>query len=72
MPAQSSFPRQFKEYYSIHETIHALLSESNGDSVDVDQVARRVREAHPDLGMGSETLLAAIEQAIKSQGAQQR
>ena len=72
MPAQNPFPKLLGGYYAIHATIRALLSASNGDPVDLDQVTRQVREAHPDLGMLPATLRAAIKQAIRSQGVQQR
>jgi hypothetical protein len=61
----SQFPRLFHEYYAIHETIHAILHETNGGPVDVAEIEQRVKEAHPDLGMGPATLTAAIRQAIK-------
>jgi hypothetical protein len=65
MPTQPSFPKRFSEYYAIHETIHIVLSESNGGPVDMDYVARRVKEKHPELDMGPATLAAAIRQAMK-------
>jgi hypothetical protein len=72
MPAQTSIPKLFDDYYAIHATIRALLSASNSSAVDVEQVAMQVREAHPDLGMLPATLRAAIKQAIRSRGAQQQ
>ena len=59
----SQFPRLFREYYTIHKTINTILSETNGGPLQVDEVARRVREKHPDLGMGPATLAAAIRHA---------
>jgi len=53
----------FREYYSIHETIHTILNETNAAPLEVDEVARRVRARHPDLGMAPATLAAAIRQA---------
>lgn len=61
----SQFPKLFREYYAIHETIHAILRESNGASLAVTEIERRVKDAHPDLDMGPATLAAAIRQAIK-------
>jgi hypothetical protein len=68
MSTQPSFPQIFN-YYAIHDTIRDLVSASNGDPVDVDQVARQVREAYPDLGMLPATLRAAIKRVIRSQSA---
>ena len=59
------FPKLFHEYYAIHETIHAILGESNGGQLEVSEVARRVKEKHPDLEMGPATLSAAIKQAVQ-------
>jgi len=65
----SAFPKLFAQYCAIHETIHAVLGETNGAPVELDEVERRVREAHPDLAMGPATLAAAIKQAITDAGA---
>ena len=65
MSTQPSFPTLFHEYYAIHETIHAILRETNGGRVTQEDVAGRVREKHPDLDMGPETLIAAINQAMR-------
>jgi hypothetical protein len=61
----SQFPRLFHEYFAIHETIHSILGETNGGPLEVTEIERRVKEAHPDLGMGPATLTAAIRQAMK-------
>ena len=59
----SHFPKLFRLYYSIHETIHAILSEHGAIGWDTDEVARRVRQQHPNLDMPPDTLAAAIQQA---------
>ena len=64
----SAFPKLFKQYYAIHETIHAVLSETNGAPVEVTEIESRVRGAHPDLEMEPATLTAAIRQAVKDAG----
>lgn len=72
MPTQPAFPKLFHEYYAIHETIHAILGETNGDRMEVNYVVRRVRQDHPELDMGPATLVAAIKQAMQNVvGAQQ-
>jgi hypothetical protein len=59
----SQFPKLFHEYYAIHETIHAILRE--GNALEPTTIEWRVKETHPELSMGPETLAAAIRQAIK-------
>jgi hypothetical protein len=46
-----------------------FLSETNGAPLGVAEIERRVKEAHPNLDMGSATLNAAIKQAIKDSAA---
>ena len=60
----SQFPKLFHQYYAIHETIHAILHETNGAPLESDDIERRLKEAHPDLEMGPATLAAAIRQAV--------
>ena len=68
----SQFPKLFRQYYLIHETIHAALSESNGGPIEITEIERRVRETHPDLSMKPTTLADAIKQAAKDAGAMLR
>jgi hypothetical protein len=61
----SAFPKLFKQYYAIHETIHGILHETNGAEPELAEIERRVREKHPELEMEPATLAAPIQQAIK-------
>jgi hypothetical protein len=59
----TQFARLFREYYAIHKTIHTILNETNGGPIEVDAIARRDREKHPDIGMEPASLAVAIRQA---------
>jgi hypothetical protein len=61
----SQFPKLFRQYYAIHETISRLVREHGGNALDETEIERRVKELHPDLEMGPATLKAAIRQALQ-------
>jgi hypothetical protein len=61
----SQFARLFRDYYAIHETIHVILNEGDGAPLNVDQIARRVKEKHPNVEMRPAVLAEAIRQAAK-------
>jgi hypothetical protein len=59
------FPKLFHQYYAIHETIHAILSEDG--KLELSEIERRVRTAHPEVDMAPTILRAAIKQALQDQ-----
>jgi len=61
----TQFPKLFKQYYAIHETIYALLGEDDGAQPDMTEIERRVRELYPELAMEPAMFDAAIRQALK-------
>jgi hypothetical protein len=64
MQAQPSFSAEFRASYAAHETIHAIFEESGGGQMDVTNVARRVRQAYPDLDIEPNALIEVIRQAM--------
>jgi hypothetical protein len=59
--ADSQFSKLFQRYCAVRDTIHAILREGRHTPVDIGEIERRVREAHPELDMGPVTLVSAIK-----------
>lgn len=63
--SEAAFPKLFREYHAIHDTIHAILSEDCANKLDVNDIAQRVLDKHPEINMDADTLAEAIRQAIR-------
>ena len=61
----SQFPRLFREYYAIHDTISRIVRLRGGEPRDECEIEKLVKAWHPRLKRGPATIRAAIRQALK-------